>query len=880
MSYRLDDVLGRAIALMQGRLPQQQGHPICELDMRDLMSRFGSPLFIVDAQQLDRQASALTNVFRPPRYRLYYAIKANPRIPVVRHLVSHGLGCDATGIGDVEVALAAGCSPAAISVTGVGFSSAELEHLVSRGLHLNLDSIDELQLFCAIGPGGTVGLRINTGVAAGFHPHVVTGKRGGKLGIDLDDLPEAIAIAQGSGVVIRTLHTHLGSLLNELDPFIAAFGVLLRLAVQLPSVTTVNLGGGFGIPYEDGIPEFPIQRLEQALRGMVDAFHASTGRALMVALEPGEFLVGATGYLAATVRVTKPRSQIAIVDASANLLPAVLLYDQFYDAVLLTDSDRKGARKNWTIYGRTNQGGERLAAGKSCPLQRGDIVVFSMVGAYTSCRASQFNQIPRPAEIMVDRGHVEVARTAEDYTHVLQLHPDIGTEPTLRRAGTVRLDTQTHRPGLIEYRCSVDGEKQSLSIKFPDTDMRLDERESQLMAGVVGALLAQLVLAERLDFEAPLPAGLVSALRPCLRILYDVRSYCDSRPLFPLPQMQKGVAEVNPAANEREHGDGTLVAISGGFDSTMLLHLATLCGERVEAVHFRINEPVQEEEESAARAVAEACGVPLHIVDISTPGLVDLGRRHSTSFGRFPRYNSVTHGRDLLLIPLAAIVANRLGIRRVSFGFDREARFEQMEYRGSKIHRNDFASAYGFDLVAGLLRGHLDSNLVLEAPLWAMSGYRIRRMVFDRLPELAAKIQTCYWNRWCEQCVKCVTTAMLQADSKQKVFRFRTDILDDSQNQYLQALVDGTDRSEHLPYWELAVHGLDRLARAGQDSLWVRRFSELIRTRQPEVAKAALHLCEALDEQALVERFGASVKDLIEPHRMRGQRKVPEAAHD
>jgi len=850
--------------------------------VRELMRRFGSPLFILDAQKVDRQASALTSVFRPPRYRLYYAVKANPRVAVVRRLIRHGFGCDATGIGDVKIALAAGCDPGAISVTGVGLSAEEIEQLLAWGLCPNVDSIDELSLLCALCPGGTVGLRINPGVCAGFHPHVVAGKRGGKLGIDLDDLPGALEIVRGARVLVRTLHTHLGSLIQEFDPFITACELLLRLASRLPSVTTVNLGGGFGIPYEPDTPTFPFDRLEGALRARIDAFEDATGRRLTVALEPGEFLVGPAGYLAATVRVSKPSSRTAIVDASANLLPAVLLYGLPYDAAVLPVSASHGDEREWTVCGRTNQGEETLAAGSTLPLQRGDILLFSMVGAYTSCRASQFNQLPRPAEIMVDGGQIEIAQVAEDLQDLLRPPSDGGPRAGSSRAGMVGLDTESLQPGRVDYGYSIDDEQHSLSIQFRELAIRLDERERGVLAGAVAVLIAQLVLAEKLALKTPLSPELISSLRPCLQLLYDVRSYCDGRERLPLPEIHNGMLRINdircycdgvglPAIqglvptgnNSGSQGTGTLVALSGGFDSTLLLRLASRCPEPVEAIHFRINETVRDEEERAARAIAKTCGVRLHIVDIEIPGLVDLGRRHSTSFAHFPRYNAVPHGRDLLLLPLAVIVAKRLGLGRVAFGFDREARHERMDYRGVTIHRNDFASAYGFELVADLLREHLDPEIAIEAPLWALSGYRIRRTVLAHFPELAAEIQTCYWNRWCERCVKCVTTSLLQEDLKRQQVRYRSDMLDDPQNEYLTALFAQGTRAAGA-YWELSVHILDRLARTDPDRLWVRRFAESFRDEQQETVRAAQELCEAVELPVLVERFGPGVSELID----------------
>lgn len=850
--------------MAQARLPVLRDPEVGGLDLRALLNRFGSPLFIVDSQRLDRQAATLTRMFPPPRYRLYYAVKANPRVAIVRHLMRHGFGCDASGIDDVDLALRAGCSPSAISVTGVGLSSAELEQLLARGVCLNLDSIDELRLCCELHPGGRVGLRINPRVAAGFHPHVIAGAHNGKLGIDLDDLPEALAVAREAGAAVQTLHAHIGSSINDPYPFIAACDVLLGLAARLPSVTTLNLGGGLGIPYEVETPIFPLERLERQLRVMIDAFAAATGRTLVLALEPGEYLVGPAGYLAATVRVTKPSSKIAILDASANLLPAVLLYGEPYETAVLPGRPRNGVEETWTICGRTNQGGDILATGRTRPLQRGDIVLFSTVGAYAACRASQFNQLPRPAEIIVDRNDVQVIQAAEDHADLMRHQDAARTGQHPRRADTVRLDTYRACSAQIDYAYAVDGERHELSIRFLDSATQIDDRERDLVTGTTGVLLAQLVLARRLEYETPLPTDLVTALRRCLQVLYDVRCFCDHRPLADAPEIAGGPPSVlSPKAADRT-GAGTLVALSGGFDSTLLLHMASRHDARVEAVHFRVNDSVRDEEERAARAIADACKVRLHVVDIETPGLVDLGRRHSHSFGQFPRYNAVPHGRDLLLMPLAAIVARRRGLRRIAFGFDRESRFEQMIYRGRTIHRNDFASEYGFGLATALVREHLDPSLEFEAPLWSVSGYRIRRAVLDCLPQLAAEIQTCYWERWCGRCVKCVTTALLQADAVWSQVQFRNDMVDDPQNEYLTALLTPDRRVAGLPYWELATYTLDRLAGTGDNRFWVRRFVEGAHEHHPKDLHKARQLCNAIDRQALVARFGQVAEGLFD----------------
>jgi 7-cyano-7-deazaguanine synthase in queuosine biosynthesis len=389
----------------------------------------------------------------------------------------------------------------------------------------------------------------------------------------------------------------------------------------------------------------------------------------------------------------------------------------------------------------------------------------------------------------------------------------------------------------------------------------MDKGERAVVTGALGVLAAQLALAEGLTFAEPLPARLIRSLWPCLQLLYEVRCYCDGRPLAAIPPMPAATITDRPNPTPNPHRAGTLVALSGGFDSSLLLRWLSRCEQRVEAVHFRVNEAVREQEAEAATAIAETCGVALHVIDVDLPGLAAHRRRYACSFGRFPTHNTVPHGRDLLLIPLAAMLARRLGLARVAFGFERESRLEQATWEGATVHRHDFASEQGFRLVQALVRDHLNADLVIEAPLWALSGARIRRTVLIRELALASHLQTCFWDRWCERCAKCVTTFMLQAELGLDLHRFYTDPLDDPQNEFLAALIAGVQDPTRMPYWELAVQSLDHLARIGDQRYWVRRFKTAFPVSWATVIGTARSLCHAVEMPALAARFGNAVTD-------------------
>ena len=96
------------------------------LDPRDLVDRFGSPLYAYDLDVIDRQVAALRAAL-PDRAELAYAVKANPALVIVAHLGSLGLGADVASGGELATALRAGIAPERIVMTGPGKRDEELD---------------------------------------------------------------------------------------------------------------------------------------------------------------------------------------------------------------------------------------------------------------------------------------------------------------------------------------------------------------------------------------------------------------------------------------------------------------------------------------------------------------------------------------------------------------------------------------------------------------------------------------------------------------------------------------------------------------------------------------------------------------------------------
>lgn len=383
------------------------GHPV-----REIARAFGTPVYVYQAEALDSRLRTLVRELPAPSFRLLYSMKANPSPQVIQWCVRAGLDVDACSPGDVHLARLAGVPATRISYTGVGLAEPEIEALVRARIHVNLDSLQEVIAWTRVAPGQEVGIRCVPGIVAGFHPHTQAGTRGGKFGIPDEDMPMAISALRAAECAVRTLHVHLGSSIDSVEPHLAALDYLLTLAADLPSVAAVNLGGGLAARYHPLDQDFPLAALREGCLTRLACFERATRRTLHVELEPGEFIVSEAGWLLCQVRVTK--GSVAIVDASANHLPAPMLYGSYNHIYVDGKETDAVERSAWDVYGNTNQAGDRFASGRPLPrLEPGDLLLLRNAGAYAFSRSTRFNERPRPAEVWMERGEMRVIRPAE-----------------------------------------------------------------------------------------------------------------------------------------------------------------------------------------------------------------------------------------------------------------------------------------------------------------------------------------------------------------------------------------------------------------------------------------------------------------------------------
>jgi diaminopimelate decarboxylase len=381
-----------------------------------VVESFGSPCLVFDAHRVRTAASRLVSTLAPLPSEVFYAVKAHANVEIIRVLAAEGIGVDACSPGDLSFAAAAGVAPERISFTAHAPSASDLRAALEAKAHITADSVATLTRIAAIAPGAQVGLRVNPGVVAGFHPAVQAGSPSSHFGLPVREVPRAVQQADALGLAIVGLHAHLGSDIETPDAHLEALELMVQATEALENPRFINLGGGFGVPFVEEEATYDFERFVASASRLIRS-RSRNGDELVLRLEPGAFLMREAGFLVVSVEDVLERGGVAVVsvDAGVNLLPGAELYGAHHPVT--TARTRAGGRR-CRIVGNLMLAGDVLVDDGVLPTPVvGDHLVFGLCGAYTGARSSTFNQRPRPPEVVVDDGRARLTvrrETAED----------------------------------------------------------------------------------------------------------------------------------------------------------------------------------------------------------------------------------------------------------------------------------------------------------------------------------------------------------------------------------------------------------------------------------------------------------------------------------
>jgi len=412
----------------------RDGQLYCEdVNLDALAGEVGTPAYVYSRRTFEEHHDRIARAFADLDPLICYSIKSCGNVSIIRLLADRGAGMDVVSGGEIHRARLGGASMSKIVYAGVGKTDDEIRLGLDQGIGwFNIESEAEFENIASIAKamGKTThgALRVNPDVSdPKTHAKTTTGKKETKFGVDIDRARQFFQkYGKNENCRLTGIHLHIGSPIYSAEPYVMAIRKALELIDELRgqgyTIDTLDIGGGYAADYETGkSPGYDAYA--------ADIVPLLRGKDLKIILEPGRTIAANAGVLLTRVQYVKTggSKKFIIVDTGMHHLLRPAMYDAFHfiwptqvapdhvPAQRIAEMPNPGLDVS-EIVGPICETGDILAKSRKIPpVARGDLLSIHAAGAYGMCMASNYNALPRPAEILVEGDQWRTIRRRETY---------------------------------------------------------------------------------------------------------------------------------------------------------------------------------------------------------------------------------------------------------------------------------------------------------------------------------------------------------------------------------------------------------------------------------------------------------------------------------
>ncbi|MDE7330193.1 MAG: diaminopimelate decarboxylase [Clostridia bacterium] len=421
-----------------------EGHlEIGGADTVALARKFGTPLYVFDEAHIREMMRVYKNTIASEyggNGLVLYASKAFSCKAVYLIAKQEGIGVDVVSGGELYTAKEAGFPLEKVYMHGNNKLVRELEEALNAGIGcIVVDSYREADILDRLagerGIKQKILLRTNPGVEAHTHAFVQTARTDSKFGFSVaDGSAEKIInhVLNKKNLVLKGYHCHIGSQIFEKQSFVLAVEKLMDFNARIKRETgfeaeEINLGGGFGVWYNDEDPKLQPADYAEYLKALIAAIKEKCAEHNLkqpyLLLEPGRSIVGEAGITLYTVGAIKDiagvRKYVA-VDGGMFDNPRYALYQSKYTALLANRANEPCTEKV-SIAGKCCESGDLIGVDMALPeAQEGDILAILTTGAYNYSMASNYNRNFIPPAVLVNNGKADYIIRPQTYEDIVR----------------------------------------------------------------------------------------------------------------------------------------------------------------------------------------------------------------------------------------------------------------------------------------------------------------------------------------------------------------------------------------------------------------------------------------------------------------------------
>lgn len=416
------------------------------ISIQQLTSDRQTPFFLMSANRLTSNYNRIEQAFsKYHRSRVYYSVKTNYNLSVLRVLQKAGSGAEVCSGMELYLAKQAGFKAQDIVMDGACWTDEEVkEAIMTEIAMLNIDSKVMLSKVVSIAKilkiAPHVSFRINPHIKISFMQSFIEGYIS-RFGIDMSEALKFYDEAfKTENIVVDGLAMHIGSGIVNPKVYAEALKPMMKLYFQLDlpaflnygrKFAMLNIGGGYPVQSMKSVSTtaFVLQRvgfnryekappIEEFSKEIYPCI-SGLSDATTLALEPGRYISGDAGVL--VTKVASIKDKWVFLDGGINLLSESAFFSR--RGFLLADQAKnEGKLRKVNIAGNGLNTVDVLAVSQQFPkVNVGDVVVVLDAGAYSLSRANQFIYL-RPEALMVDNGKVSCIQRKETYNDVLRLY--------------------------------------------------------------------------------------------------------------------------------------------------------------------------------------------------------------------------------------------------------------------------------------------------------------------------------------------------------------------------------------------------------------------------------------------------------------------------
>lgn len=408
-------------------------------DVTVLAKKYGTPLYLMDEERIRHNCRTYINAMREnfgDNFSVLYASKANSFKRIYNIIAEEGMFADVVSSGEIYTALKAGFSLKNAYFHCNNKTDSDIEFAIKNGMgHFVVDCREELDAIDkTAGEHGicqNLLLRLTPGIDTHTYEAVNTGKVDSKFGtaIETGQAEQMVEYALTlKNIKLCGFHCHIGSMVFDSDTFIRGSEIMLdfirKMQDKFGYVTEqLDLGGGYGVRYLESDPHIDIadniKQVANFLKSKTDKLGIKLPKILM---EPGRSIVADAGMTIYTVgsvkKITGYKNYIS-VDGGMSDNPRYALYESEY-SVYVANKMTQISNFQCDLVGRCCESGDIIQPNVLLPKAvRGDLVAVCTTGAYNYSMAMNYNRIPRPPIVMLNKGDSYIAVKRESLEDIV-----------------------------------------------------------------------------------------------------------------------------------------------------------------------------------------------------------------------------------------------------------------------------------------------------------------------------------------------------------------------------------------------------------------------------------------------------------------------------